>query len=342
MLEMNSARILMIFWKRVSATSFDAVEKLNLTNLNEDEFCIQVVRSDPYNYGNHKEEDASIDLINVIKKVLKFIKKENIDLHARIETKVKNKIGEIKRRIHDADPSELDAWPEDRWFGLTNDGVPKPNWPNVYFAIKRSKIIITYDEWTDEYIIQYKDAPPRSVRFDDMLPFLFEQFFNLFKFVPKEEQVKIALKIISQRPKNRVNSLLDRYAQFESMSSGDYDTDLKYLQNIGVKIWGCKDGPYEREVVRCIFIGHVQRAYYPGCFLQRMITLIGKPKSGKSTACQILAGNHILANDKYGEENFTRVNIFTKLSVTVMQRSKAKRSMNMPRGLGLAPLTRRK
>jgi predicted P-loop ATPase len=127
-----------------------------------------------------------------------------------------------------------------------------------------------------------------------MLPFLFEQFFNAFKFVPKEEQVKIALKIISQRPANRVNSLLDRCAQFESLTSGDYETDLKYLQNIGVQIWGCKDGPYEREVVRSIFIGHVQRAYYPGCFLQRMITIIGRPKSGKSTACQILAGNYQL------------------------------------------------
>ena len=88
--------------------------------------------------------------------------------------------------------------------------------------------------------------------------------------------------------------------------------DLKYLQNIGIRIWSCKDGPYEREVARSIFIGHVQRAYYPGCFLQRLITLIGKGKSGKSTACQILAGNHQLIDGKYGEKNFTRVNIFTK------------------------------
>jgi hypothetical protein len=43
-----------------------------------------------------------------------------------------------------------------------------------------------------------------------------------------------------------------------------------------------------------------------------MITLIGRPKSGKSTGCQILAGNYQLINDKYGEDNFTRVNIFTK------------------------------
>ena len=65
-------------------------------------------------------------------------------------------------------------------------------------------------------------------------------------------------------------------------------------------------------MARSIFIGHVQRAYYPGCFLQRMITIIGRPKSGKSTACQILAGNYQLVNDKYGEDNFTRVNIFVK------------------------------
>lgn len=120
----------------------------------------------------------------------------------------------------------------------------KQNWPNVYFAVKRCKITITYDEWTDEHIIQFKDAPPRSVKFEDMLPFLFEQFFNSFKFVPKEEQVKIALKIISQKPKNRTNSLLTAYSQYESLSSGDYDTDLRYLQDIGVQIWGCKDGPF--------------------------------------------------------------------------------------------------
>ena len=63
----------------------------------------------------------------------------------------------------------------------------------------------------DEHVIQYKDAPSRSVKFDDMLPFLFEQFFNAFKFVPKEEQVKMALKIISQKPKNRINSLIASY-----------------------------------------------------------------------------------------------------------------------------------
>jgi hypothetical protein len=214
-------------WKRLSATSFESVEKLSLADLNEDEFCIYVVKAHPYNYGNHKEENESIDLINLIKKILKFIKKENVDLHARLEVKVNNQIGKIKRRIADGDPSELDDWPEDRWFGLTNDGVPKANWSNVYFAVKRCKINITYDEWTDEYIIQYKDAPLRSVRVDDMLPFLFEQFFDSFKFVPKEKHIKTALKIISQRPKNKVDSLLERYAQFESLSSGDFATDLK-------------------------------------------------------------------------------------------------------------------
>jgi hypothetical protein len=157
---------------------------------------------------------------------MKFIKKENPSLRERLQTIILNRIGEIKRRIHDGDPSELDDWPDDKWFGLTNDGVPKANWPNVYFAVKRCKITITYDEWTDEHIIQFKDAPPRSVKFEDMLPFLFEQFFNSFKFVPKEEQVKIALKIISQKPKNRTNSLLTAYSQYESLSSGDYDTDL--------------------------------------------------------------------------------------------------------------------
>jgi hypothetical protein len=186
-----------------------------------------VVRSNPYNYGKHMEENESIDLINLIKKVLKFIKKENVDLHSRLEVKINNQIGKIKRLIADADPSELDDWPEDKWFGLTNDGVPKANWPNVYFAVKRCKINITYDEWTDEHIIQHKDAPPRSVRVDDILPFLFEQFFNSLKFIPKKEHIKTALKIISQRPNNRANSLLDRYAQFEANSSGDYDTDLK-------------------------------------------------------------------------------------------------------------------
>lgn len=299
-------------WKRLNATSFDSVEKLELSNLNDDEFCLNVVGAVPFNWGKHKDENELIGLNNTIKNILKFIKKENPDLHARLEAKIKSKTSEAKRRMADANPSELDDWPEDKWFGLSNDGVPKANWPNVYFAVKRSKIIITYDEWADEHIIQYKDAPPRSVKFDEMLPFLFEQFFNAFKFVPKEEQVKIALKIISQKPKNRINSLIASYEQYEKYSSGNYDIDLKYLQDIGVKIWGCKDGPYEREVVRSIFIGHVQRAYYPGCFLQRLITLIGKGKSGKSTACQILAGNHQLIDGKYGEKNFTRVNIFTK------------------------------
>lgn len=108
-------------WKRLSATSFESVEKLSLADLNEDEFCIYVVKAHPYNYGNHKEENESIDLINLIKKILKFIKKENVDLHARLGVKVNNQIGKIKRRIADGDPSELDDWPEDRRFGLTND-----------------------------------------------------------------------------------------------------------------------------------------------------------------------------------------------------------------------------
>jgi ATP-dependent Lon protease len=96
-------------WKRTTATSFESVEKLNLADLNEDEFCTQVVRSEPFSYGKHKEENASIDLKTSIKKILKFIKKENPDLHARLETKVDNRIGEIKRRIADTDPSKLDA-----------------------------------------------------------------------------------------------------------------------------------------------------------------------------------------------------------------------------------------
>jgi hypothetical protein len=50
---------------------------------------------------------------------LRFIKKENPDLHARLEAKIKSKTSEARRCIADADPSELDDWPDDKWFGLS-------------------------------------------------------------------------------------------------------------------------------------------------------------------------------------------------------------------------------
>src|ERR1700722_19457486 len=60
----------------------------------------------PFNWGKHKDENESIDLNNTIKNILRFIKRENPDLHARLEAKIKVKTSEAKRRLADADPSE--------------------------------------------------------------------------------------------------------------------------------------------------------------------------------------------------------------------------------------------
>src|ERR1700722_10938493 len=54
-----------------------------------------------------KMKNESIDLNNTIKNILRFIKRENPDLHARLEAKIKVKTSEAKRRLADADPSEL-------------------------------------------------------------------------------------------------------------------------------------------------------------------------------------------------------------------------------------------
>jgi predicted P-loop ATPase len=59
-------------------------------------------------------------------------------------------------------------------------------------------------------------------------------------------------------------------------------------------------------------VGIVQRNYYPGCILARMITLISRQRLGKSTLCQILAGNRDFGSEKW----FTRKNIYVASDVT--------------------------
>ena len=58
-----------------------------------------------------------------------------------------------------------------------------------------------------------------------------------------------------------------------------------------LQILDCDTGEYEREIVRSLFAGVVQRSYFPGCPLQRVISLIGGQGINKSDFTIMLAGN---------------------------------------------------
>jgi Virulence-associated protein E len=66
-----------------------------------------------------------------------------------------------------------------------------------------------------------------------------------------------------------------------------------------VSICDTENDEYTREGLRSFLLGHVQRAYFPGCELQRIITLIGDENLGKSSLIKIKAGN-LLWDEKGG------------------------------------------
>lgn len=63
------------------------------------------------------------------------------------------------------------------------------------------------------------------------------------------------------------------------------------LDDVFIRYLGCDDTPYTRGVSRKFFCGVVARALSPGCKFDYMPVWIGTQGQGKSTFCEVIAGN---------------------------------------------------
>lgn len=56
-----------------------------------------------------------------------------------------------------------------------------------------------------------------------------------------------------------------------------------------IRLTGCEDTPYTREVSRLLFAGGIHRAYRPGCKFDDVPVLVGRQGGGKSAVARLLA-----------------------------------------------------
>jgi predicted P-loop ATPase len=111
-------------------------------------------------------------------------------------------------------------------------------------------------------------------------------FANKFGYEAHRDHFDDFIESVKNDQARHYDSLIQYYNSFEAQ----YDPDFKCIDEM-VDICDTDDDDYTREGLRSFLIGHVQRAYHPGCELQRLITTIGEENIGKSTLIKILAGN---------------------------------------------------
>jgi hypothetical protein len=199
----------------------------------------------------------------------------------------------------------IDSIPDGEWLYPTDKGVPYSNPADIVVAIRRLDCEITFDEWTETVFIEHGHRPKQPMEEADVYRFFWPKISDTFGFIAKKEHLEDAIELTA---KERVfNSRIQFLDPFEAR----YDPQFDWVGTF-ITILDCADDAYNREVVHMLPIGIVQRNYYPGCILGRMITLISKQRLGKSTFCQILAGNR----DYKGEKWFTRKNVYVASDVT--------------------------
>ena len=199
----------------------------------------------------------------------------------------------------------IDSVPDGEWLYPTDKGVPYSNPADIVVAIRRLDCEITFDEWTETVFIEHGNCPKRPMEEAEVYRFFWPKISDTFGFITKREHLEDAIELVAK------GNVFNSRHQFLDPFEARYDPQFDWIGSL-ITILDCVDDAYNREVVRMLPIGIVQRNYSPGCILGRMITLISKQRLGKSTFCQILAGNRDYKSEKW----FTRKNIYVASDVT--------------------------
>jgi predicted P-loop ATPase len=180
---------------------------------------------------------------------------------------------------------DFDNIPDDKWFGTTDGGRTKVNANNVALLIKRRGFVVQYDNWYDSVQVSHPGYKVAGLVEDrNINSRLNEICCAYFEVTLRPIDFRQAIAVLAGR--NEINSRLVYLDSF----SPHYDKDYDWVST-AMQILDCDRGEYEKEIVRSLFAGVVQRSYLPGCALQRVISLIGGQGIHKSDFTKMLAGN---------------------------------------------------
>jgi hypothetical protein len=189
--------------------------------------------------------------------------------------------------------------PDDRWFANSSkDNVTLSyavsNFRNIDLSCTRLKINVLYDPFDGTYRVEQNTKfaifnTARQVRSN-----LLVIVSNNFGYEMRKDHFDDFIETINNDKKRHFDSLIQYCDSFEAQ----YDPDFRCIDEM-VDICDTENDGYTREGLRSFLIGHVQRAHFPGCELQRIITLIGDENLGKSSLIKIKAGN-LLWDEKGG------------------------------------------
>jgi hypothetical protein len=248
-----------------------------------------------------KAKIAAQSIIEDLKNIFKKTNRDFKDWEKTIETTIK--AGKKAYNSEAAPIWTIDTVPDGNWIYTNDRGKPISNSVNCITAIRRSGVNIRYDEWKQKLFLDGK-----YLEEDELAHLLTFKISDMFGFIPKKDDIQDAIVYVIQD--NKFNSRLD-----ELNAIPDPGPSYDWISML-IKILDCKDTEYNREVARMLPVGVVQRSFYPGCRLQRMITLQGRQGTRKSSFVQILAGNTEFKNGILEENNFTRANIYVMSEVT--------------------------
>jgi hypothetical protein len=236
---------------------------------------------------NNPDHELTGEIVHKNNEVKRLIKARfhNADAHKEYQKDVGKRVTALKRT------DERERWkvktiPDDEWFGTTKvGGNPVSNYRNIQLAIVRLPAKITYDTFEDVFHVEINN---QSVTFNSkqIRGYLLAPISAEWGFEPLKSHFEDAIEIIRNDPDNQFDSLIQYLDGFEA----HYDPDFLAVDEM-IPIFDCEDGELNRETIRSMLLGHVQRAYFPGCELQREINIIGGEWTGKSTFCKMLAGN---------------------------------------------------
>src|ERR1700722_3248871 len=269
-----------------------------------------VLAAPPDLFGNQKNANAWFNLQSSASRdklaEIQFWVVENQDHTLKIEISTKNKkvMALIKDRYNDdevfkefqRDIQRRVKWliekatrpqyttktiPDDRWFANSSKdnatlSYAVSNFRNIDLSCTRLKINVLYDPFDGTYRIEQNDKfeivnTSRQVRSK-----LLVIVSNNFGYEMRKDHFDDFIENINNDKKRHYDSLLQYYDTFEA----HYDPDFKCIDEL-VDILATENDEYTREGLRSFNIGHIQRAYFPGCELQRLISLIGEENIGK-------------------------------------------------------------
>jgi Virulence-associated protein E len=242
--------------------------------------------------ANNQDHPLKIDISSRHKKVMELIKERYND--AGVFKEYQRDISHrVKWLVEKATSPKYTTKtiPDDRWFANSSkDNVTLSyavsNFRNIDLSCVRLKINVLYDPFDGTYRVEQngKFGTFNSAR--QVRSFLLVPVSDNFGYEMHRDHFDDFAETVKNDKKRHYDSLLQYYDSFEAQ----YDPDFRCIDEL-VDILDTENDDYTREGLRSFNIGHVQRAYFPGCELQRLISLIGDENIGKSSLIKMKAGN---------------------------------------------------